>query len=619
MLPEQEAQNLVPDAVAGAVKITEPQVFGVVIVEEAPEIELTTFSELVLSNMQLEDKQLREFENFQFREHKAVRSIVTGRAQGIPMCFGHVMFLHQEHAYQLIAWTPAAPEDYDPTLFQSFFNSFQILAGQVQQRAKTFVQRDVYGVGWRVVSGQFESTASGIAVRPSAPWRVVVGDELANMNPEAEVGLICSQPEVYLFIAPDIMTTSDREAYEALARRSAMENLGAEELHETYVATVAGQEVPFRRFRTRAPPMDYFHGVLYREERPLVIMFWCMSALRSRAEAVLPDGLAAIQWLPPEELQALTRRMQQARDPQFAVGRNFSLRGGVYRSFLHRYQWKKPDRFWTVRTGQDARRANSDAELYLKDAARGLYGVVIAEPAGFLPAEEFHHLVTSRVLKQTQSTTTLESGRATWRITEGLGDPRGLPMGYRIATTVAGGRAVQCIVWSAAENLARHAAAAEVVVRSFEFETDLQPIEQQEGRYIDHRLGFSLQPPPWPQRDLTPPQIAEIGTFVAWQQGGRIVGALSVAALATHQDEQRFVQFLHEILDQYVTSRTSQSPVVEDAELGGVPGRRVRWQLPREVVEATFVVRDGAAYCLILGGPDASWFDPVRRSFQILD
>ena len=130
----------------------------------------------------------------------AVRVTVSGSLDGLQMRYIDTVFIHQGYGYQVLGFGRMDALLDSGAQLQPFFDNFSILPGKVSGRATTQVVSEADGVGWRVRGGVFQSAVTGIRARPSDAWRVAVGSSLEQMNADAEIGLVHSNPDVYIVL-----------------------------------------------------------------------------------------------------------------------------------------------------------------------------------------------------------------------------------------------------------------------------------------------------------------------------------------------------------------------------------------------------------------------------------
>ena len=92
------------------------------------------------------------------------------------------------------------------------------------------------------------------------------------------------------------------------------------------------------------------------------------------------------------EQKAADLALKAIPDTQNYVGPDFSLRRGIYRNFSMNFLWHKPEGYWRIKVGQEARLVNEDATLFIEEPASGLYGLVIGEKIKDISLSRYHDL-----------------------------------------------------------------------------------------------------------------------------------------------------------------------------------------------------------------------------------
>ena len=119
--------------------------------------------------------------------------------EGANYRYVHVIFLREGYLYQLMGWGLASSvefADLDPVI-SSFALTEGEIRGPVDDRPPV-TQAD--GPTWQIREGEFRSVVSGLVVEPTPGWRILVGRELAQINPEAELALTNAEQNAYFTV-----------------------------------------------------------------------------------------------------------------------------------------------------------------------------------------------------------------------------------------------------------------------------------------------------------------------------------------------------------------------------------------------------------------------------------
>jgi hypothetical protein len=200
----------------------------------------------------------------------------------------------------------------------------------------------------------------------------------------------------------------------------------------------------------------------------------------------------------------------------------------------------------------------------------------------------------------------------------------GMPMLKQTVTWVDNNRAFQVLIW------APQADAQRAQSRFSELLAGLSPGQVKASTvtgqtYADHRLGFAFAPPtvpggPWTRADVTPKEIAPIGTTIEWKNTRYSVAVLSLFGMDTRLSEEDFVSRF---------SRPGDVPLLSSAtittdSLAGLAGKRIRTGvLAITKLDVTVVRRDGTFYGLMVqplsGDAEEADREAMKAGFRLLD
>lgn len=602
LMNQRDASQIVPDAIAGAVH---GDTLAVIIVESAPGVPLDAYADALINKAAVASMRTEHREHVTFAGTEAVRFIGTATIGGVTYRYVEVAFLHQGFGYQLLGWGTPSELSTTGMELQPFFDAFELRPGKVSGRPSTPVVTDARGVGWRVKHGVFESAVTGIRVKVTQPWRLLVGTTLEQSNKEAEVGVAHVDPEVY------VMVLAERAPAPALRSRfieQLREPLGGVR-GTPWTGTFAGKPLEFARITTSETlAFEYLHGVHFEGDVLVQILASYFAGDRERAMRVVQSGLDGFDFLPPAEATALAAELEQLPDTQAAVGLEHAVRGGVYRSFSGGWTWRKPTSGWRISEGDKAREFNPVSELTLAEPRRNLYGLAISEsdPGG----EEYHASALRNLSGKKQApTTTLQLGGDVAYTTTVDTEKNGVVTTFRLTTASRAGHAVQLLFWATKDDMVQHAAAVDAAIRGFAFDAT-PPVERVAGQYRDHRFGFSVDTPEgWDFVDETPADTRAIQTWVTWKQGSSAM--FGVIALYTPlPDDQWFLDFVEQAVRDNVGKFATGTATRSEATLGGLPARQLSWT----GLDAWVMARNGMVYAFLKTGRG-----PTPLAFRFLD
>ena len=621
VMGEEKVKVLNADAVAGATAhgAAFRGAYGIVIVESAPGVKLTAYARFLLENMTVEDKNVIHFDAVAFHEKPAVRYEVRGKAQGLDMRFSNTVVLHDEHAYQIFCWG-LAERTADRVAFKAFRHGFSFLEGPVRGRSTRPLVRNAQGPGWRVKERAFVSSSYDFAIKPPSQWHLLVGDDLASVNADAEVGLALARPDAWICFIPERIVGVNRRTYVLALENGFRESIGEARGLGSIRLPFCGASVEFKRFRTTGqPPIEYIQRVHVEGTLCVNVLVWYIAGHAEAVAEHLPGALASFRFMAPDEAQTIRRELSATPDLTTSIGLDYSLRRGVYRDFARGIQWRRPRTgFWQINAGPAARQIAPDAELIFEASGAGFFGVLVAEDLGDMQPRQYHAAVLRGALTGDHEAQRRDPGAVTLGGTTFLETHADQLLGkdlfrYRILTGVVGTTAVQLIVSGFKGNMEAAAESVERAIRGLSVPgAKLKHVERGPRSYKDLRLGFRLTFPDenWTLKDMTPPAVRPLGAAINVVHGERTFNVLAVSGTQERQGEEWIQQFMTTM----IRSQASLLPDLKPREgsettLGGRPCRHRYWDLRGKTDAApkataprldVYIVREGRTVFALL-------------------
>jgi len=616
LLPEERIREITPDAVAGA---NDPKgVWGAVIVERAPGLDLETFRDTVFTNLGAENKRRIVDEAAMLGPHTAWRLVTRGEVNGIPVFFRHLIVAREGHVYQVICWMAAQGAMVPPQLAR-MERAFSMTEGPVRLRRARHAVRDLDGAGWRVRGGAFESAAYRLRVEPAEGWRIVTGSELRNMNGDAEVGLVHSVPECYMVVIPELFAAEDATSITDALRAQMKAGYGEPD-EERRKMTVMGQSVLFDRYLLHmGADIEFWHGVLPRGRIFYQILAWQTVSGGNAGREAIARGLSGVRHLDDASTEALARELAAASAARSVVGPDFALRSGLYRHFGSGFRFRTPPGYWRVLAGQEARAVNEVAVLVVQDPERGLTALVILDPALEMEEAEYHDVVVGAVWDEQprppdEATIRETIGGLPARTTTGTFESEGLPMWYRATSLLYRGVGVQVHAFGHMVNRPHLEAGVGLLMTALSFPEDPPPpVSATDTAYEDQRLGFRFRTEgtAWRFEDETPPAIAAVGTVLSGTGEEGLLLVMGLQALQEGQDESFFLDMMRQVVAKNVGDRARVEFESEDATWRGLKAARIRIRAGAFRGRALLVQRGQLTYLLLSGREDGREPDPA--------
>jgi len=617
VLREKDARHLNPEAVAG---LTDGKgVNSIVIVEHLPGATLAGFADAIVDGLALEDKDVAERAATKVSGIDAIRIRVTGKMNDLAIEFRGVLLIHQEHAYQMLAFRPGSLGN--EGALDKAIAAFSILPGTVKAREVSTAVDDQTGVGWRVAKGVFESAAGRLRVRPAAGWRLLVGGELHKVNADADVGMSNASVGAYVTAISEPITGADVKGFVEGRIDAVMADLTR--VDESSKATIIGEEVALVRGRREGGmPLEYVIAVLAEGGRGYQFIAWYPVAKRDVAEPMVLAALASFERLSPDDFAKLTAELTATPDRQNFVGSTYTLRGGTYLDFDRHLRWRMQPGFWKLLVGQDARASNADALLVAQDVVRGLQMELIVEPvASFTPATFYSavesQLVAAGVAIDRREEAKLGSSKA--RLLEGKLATAGLALRYRSTAGIIGDLAIQLTTWGAEPEWPDDAAISSIA-SGIEVVPSLVEVESG-SQFKDHRLGYAIGlPNSWRHEDVTPASMKAVASMHQWKSGRNQILVVAIYTLE-QQDDAWLMDLLEQTMRGKLAVVAASTPKTSTAKLAGRDARHVIWSSADGRADMFMLKRDATFYGVLALSSDGSQSsaEAARTAFALLE
>ena len=601
---------------------------AVVIVEHVPGMTLESMGDLLLDSMPLEDKKVAERDMVQYVGLPAIRYQLSGDVNEIPMQYSGRIFLRAGYAYQVVAFAPrgvASSEQFD-----MIFESFSLSEGEISPVQDDTSSPDMVGVGWRLEDGVFESAVSGLRVVPQGGWRAVVGAEARRMNADAELVLIHQAPEAYFLVIPELIGEASPEVYSQDRVDATAANMKGQVSRTNLKSEFLGKPVSTTVLSGGEIPWTFQVSVAFQDKWAVQATGWYTAANAAEGQSAIAEAMASVSFMPAKAVRSLRRELLALPDEQDDVGRNFSLRSGVFRDYEHGVQWTKPEGFWELSVGQEARTINPMAQLYGRYSNSALHILLVAESSfASIDARSYHQQAFDGVqknlalkVKTIGTSTKIGSGAALQ--TDAWTTMGGIDLAYRVITALNDRQAVQLHIWGVASGMKQHKRALRSVGKQLVLRDKLPASEERQGVYVDHRLGFSMQlPKEYSHADATPPELIGIGSVPTWGvNGADWAGVLAVCAIEAGRDREWSMNLMEErIRDSYTKIVNAGEASREETTLLGLPARHLTWISDDLRLDAYLVGRHQTIYALlasdVLGG--RGMIDKVISGFKLID
>ena len=626
LLREADVRKIVPDAIAGARMPTSPSAHGVIIVERVPKEDMDWYAGLILGNLPLENKRMIRQEDVPFQGVTARKTMMVGRVSNLDVRYQVMLFFRRGFAFQVTTWGLQALTKADGSDFKPFIDAIKLLDGPIKPRKYVAKTPDVIGTGWQVKDNRFRSAISGLQVVPPDGWRLVIGDELAAMNEDAEVGLVSTiDPEAYMVITPERAAGVPRAEMDAQYARGLLETHGASTV-APLVASVAGQRVSLKMYGGKSKdPFDFRHGVLWDGEMACQVLIWYGAPYREKATAHVKRALTGITRMSDTDRAALHATLEEHGNQQRFVGPTFSLRGGTYTDYESGITWSAPAGIWKITAGQEARQAIEGARLLIEAPTEGVMGMLRHDPGLNMDAPTYHHKVlealwgpedAKKALVGTKEVRVegqppLRTSRSTRRVGTQI-------FTYVVATGMNGPTGTRLLVWGYPGNVASSVQWLKDAIQGLQLKgAPGKAAERRDDRWIDRRLGFEMRSPhpQWRFREETPAALRPAGSLIRWAGPTEYVQALGVCNVGIAENTG---EVLRTMLDN-ASRPFGGKPIRTGVRIQGLLAQQLDW--PRRA-RAWTVVRGRMIYMLIhewKPGSTPTAGPRILQRFRLLD
>lgn len=567
LLRKPDMRQVMPDAVAGV--MGPGGEFGGVIVEKAPGLTLEQAMSLVSGSI---PQAIVESErDLEFAGLPAHRTHYTAVIEGANYRYVHVLFVREGYLYQLLAWGLAANVDFSD--LDPFIAAFSLTEGEIRgpvDDRPPITEAD--GPTWQIRAGQFQSVISGLTLTPTPGWRYLVGRELTQVNPEAELALTNAEHNAYFALISERYGSGDPAGLVSVIRANYEQNMGSPEPEAT--RSVAGRSLEFSRHHVAS--LEFLVGVVAADGAVTQVLAWYPEAAREPALAAIEPVLAGLTQLSESEREALAEQLIAREGVVRKVATSTAFVADEFRDFAHAITWQQPRGLYDVHIGDElaAKPNGSNLVLELESPLDGVYAELEVFE-GEADRVGVRHEEAAGMLGERRDEAGIVTGTSVSK-SFGTADLAGTDLRYAVLSAAHGGHAVTLTVWAPL-----HAATPErlsAVLDGLGLPASLPETSTKGGRLLDHRFGLSVEEPSgWTRKDATPGSIGQ-GRVSEWRNArGR--GELSLVSMSSDffsDDEAWMASFMEQSMrDMVATKHALGQPESSADSLGGRRSRRL--------------------------------------------
>lgn len=564
LLRKADIRRMLPEAVAGAVS---PEgVFGGIIIEKLPGISVDEAVKLV--STAVPQAIVETDETTSISGLPARRTRFTALVEGTNYRYVRVVFMRGDYLYQLLSWGLA--NETEAAELEPFIAAFSLTEGEVRGEADDHPPvREADGVTWSIREGRFQSAISGLSVAPTGGWRYLVGQELAQVNSEAEAVMTDSTASAYFALVSERYAGGDPAGMIAIVRGNLAQNLGPGEPEVT--RTVVGQPVAFMRHHTAA--LEFLVGTLVGDGSITQVMTWYPEAGRGPAVAAFEELLAGITRLSPPELDALREQLLARKGVVREAGPRAAFLGEQFRDFAHLVTWDQPRGLYDVSIGDDARTTSPNAVLGLQAPLEATYAQLEVVEGGAERVGEYHQLVAGKLGDRRDEPAELDGHLVSRSF--GTANHGDVEFRYGVVSAAHEGHAVVMTAWGPAE-VASVAPTIDALLGGLHLPARLPETTVADGRFEDHHFGVGVtEPVGFTRSDVTPAHVGQ-GRFTHWKRGSSELGLLTMVSDGFSDDEAWIASFAEQTMRDLVASELPLGkPETSTSTLDGHPSRRL--------------------------------------------
>lgn len=613
LLPEERARGLYPDAQAGAA--AKGGHVAAVIIEEAAG-DLASMHRMLLSGLGDLVLEVLLEEELTWAGQPAIQSHVVVSANGIQVRQLRVVFLWDGHAVQLLCNGPIDPAK---NRCQEFAEGFTLQGTAIRGRVMATTP-DVATRAWRIQDGVFESAVNGFSLAPPPGWRLMVGDELKLVSPDAEVGLARARPDAYAYLLPERAGAGSLETMAARYRSMVLEGSPGSAPNGELSAQVLGEPLSLLRLEPRESELyTSWHGTWNADTRYWQLMAWTSKANADAMSPEIASLLSGFALLDEPRRAALEQELSTTPVP-VEIGDGWSLRNQVWTHYDLGLTWAPPPGIWKTSAGDAAEAIWPGAPVVQEQLVSGAYAALF-HLKDFGSLDKSHAALVESIAPLTESPRRTriagQKARSSWVQTT---DP--LPQIWQISTFRApNGQLLGLITYALVSSLDRARPDMEAIAQTLSDTRGLAARVVTRDAFESHRLGVRMA-----LHDDLPCQDA-VPENVASQADGLIcaLGSRSVLMMALRESssgvggEEIVLQLVQGMLGEEMGRMSGKEQIRSVGALGGQESMRMSFGPQGGRVEVDMITRDRVMVLFMITGMSEAERERWRAGFAFID
>ena len=465
----------------------EQSLLGCVSATRAPSASLNTYADDWLRRLQLSNPTVINREAREFLGQPAEVFEVAGLYLGQPTHVSGVIFFHQNHAYRVLVRGPS--DKFDRTRSRRFIDNVHLLPGEVREPILVSTVKRLSGPGWRLVDGVYENAIKNFRMVADSGWSFVVGRELLEFNPDADVASFHEDPEVSLAVRVEPSKMGKSRNVLTERQENHRRNLRVQLLEDKLELQFRGVPQAVRLGRTENGNMVAFCNFRFGNT-DIELTSGFSELYRTPALALLARAANGIEVVSRSQRLDFERELMADTVSELSVGRDYALRNGCFHQYSLDFTWCPPRGFWDFTLGDDARVNHGWAVLSARNLQSGLSFQLFAR-SSTNDESLFQSLVSEHRLRDASTSAKSTFSRVALQRPD-AGSEGDMNILYALRQ---GTDEIAALVSCNGQDLDCRDK-SDALVKGFRSEADTNAVDFSDSSFIDRRLGIVQKLPP---------------------------------------------------------------------------------------------------------------------------
>jgi hypothetical protein len=159
----------------------------------------------------------------------------------------------------------------------------------------------------------------------------------------------------------------------------------------------------------------------------------------------------------------------------------------------------------------------------------------------------------------------------------------------------------------------------DAIANAVSFDPTMQAIEATTEAYRDHRFGFQFRPPNgWLRQDVTPEELAPLGTMVRWELDGRWIAIMAVSLTGNARSRGWTVSYLEQLMRDAIAPHALGAVSHEATVFAERPSVQIAWRSELQHVHALVFSSGGVAFAVISHDHGGDGLAHAKRELTLL-